>query len=66
MNDWVEVASGPDLATARRNFRDWLLSKGLNEHEVDPNAIRIDTIRGEFSDRRRIMVKQEIVDQISH
>jgi len=61
--DWIEVANGPDLATARKNFREWLESKGQSEAELDPSSIRIDTIRGEFEDRRRIWVAKELFER---
>lgn len=67
MNDpqWTEVANGPDLKTARRNFQDWLQSHGISEAQLDPDEIRIDTIRGEFVDRRRIMLTKRVIESIT-
>jgi hypothetical protein len=58
---WVEVASGPDLATARTNLRIYLEMHGLSVEAIDAADLRIDTIRGEFEDRRRIMLRKRIV-----
>jgi len=63
--EWIEVANGPDLATAQRNFGEWLNSVGKSESGLDPESVRIDTIRGDFADRRRFMVRRAVLDDMS-
>lgn len=60
-DDWIEVASGSDLPSARQNFLDWLERVGLTESQLQPKDVRIDTIRGKLSDRRRIMVRRDLI-----
>lgn len=62
--EWIEVATGPDLRTARLNFSAWLRHRDLTETQIEPEAIRIDTIRGRFKDRRRIMIRKEAFESL--
>jgi hypothetical protein len=62
--EWVEVANGPDVATAQRNFSEWLKSVGKTQEDLDPLQVRMDTIRGDFTDRRRLMVRKEVLDDL--
>jgi hypothetical protein len=62
--EWIEVANGPDLATARRNLAALLTVRGVAESDVEPGDLRIDTIRGEFEDRCRIMLKKEVAHRL--
>jgi hypothetical protein len=63
-NEWVEVATGPSLAIARRNMASVLALHGPSDADIEPSDIRIDTIHGEFENRRRILVRREVADRL--
>jgi hypothetical protein len=62
--EWVEVANASDVQAARRQFAEVLSMYGVDAEDVDPEDIRIDTIRGEARDHRRILVRREIARRI--
>lgn len=61
--NWTEVANGPDLETMWQNFRDWLYAHGMRD-QLDDSVIRVYAIRGEFADRRRVMVRKGVIANI--
>jgi hypothetical protein len=56
---WIEVAAGPDLETARRNYVTVLETLGLGEVDIPVDDIRIETIHTSAGGRRRILLRRD-------
>jgi hypothetical protein len=63
MTEWVVVLESPvGIATAA--WRTWLEEAGLAEADLEPESVRVDTVRAAGGDVRRYSLRRSYLDSI--
>jgi hypothetical protein len=63
MSDWVVVLESP-VGTATAAWRTWLEEAGLVEADLEPESVRVDTVRAADGDVRRYSLRRAYLDSI--
>jgi hypothetical protein len=62
--NWVVIIDNVDLPNARARFDEWLSSHGVTEADLEPEAIRVDTIRTGRGDERRYLIRRDVLNSL--